>query len=335
LWGDNLLFEPRTSGSFFKPDEVETLLLDDVPVRSTDLYRWIGRFSAYALYQRCLMDCRLCAWTFRCLHRVAVPRHRGAVPDWPHTPEGEDHMLEDLSSFDHIVASNLWRVRHEMSAEELRWLDFTCAGVELEKGGANREVTAENRQFYVRLCCTTLLRQRCHGCLQAFIEGFFEVIPPRLLDGTPEEGVLKLLTGESEVSDSQLAELERVVVPHGLVPAKLRDHPRVREAACWVFRAARAGDGAFRARLLEFWIGVGRVPLTGLNTVLPRPRLQVMVQPDGQSGVKRIASWPRERLPEGHTCGNELWVALPDSYDEVLSKMKLAVENFEAGFALK
>jgi len=244
-------------------------------------------------------------------------------------------MLEDLASLDHTVASNLWRVRHEMSEEELRWLDFTCSGVELESGGAEKEVTPDNRQSYVRLCCTALLRQRCHNGLQAFAEGFYEVLPARLLDGTPEEGVLRLLAGESEVSDSQLSELERVVVPHGLVPAKLRDHPRVREAASWLFRAARAGDGAFRSRLLEFWIGVGRVPIAGLNTVMPRPRLQVMVQPDGHHGVKRIASWPRERLPEGHTCGNELWIALPGSYEEVATKLKLAVENFEAGFSLK
>mmetsp|Transcript_67150 Transcript_67150/g.106314 ORF Transcript_67150/g.106314 Transcript_67150/m.106314 type:complete len:280 (+) Transcript_67150:1-840(+) len=279
------------------------------------------------------MDCRLCAWAFRSLHR----RHgtRCSTTDWPDTPEGEDSMLEDLASLDHTIASSLWRVRHEMSDEELRWLDFTCWGVELEQGGAEREVTPENRVAYVRLCCTTLLKRRCQNGLQAFVDGFFEVIPSRLLDGTPEEGVLRLLSGESEVSDAQLAELERVVVPNGLVPAKLRNHPRVREAATWLFQAARAGDGGFRSRLLEFWIGVGRVPLTGLNTVMPRPRLQVMVQPDGQCGVKRIASWPRERLPEGHTCGNELWIALPDSYDEVASKLKLAVENFEAGFALK
>jgi len=244
-------------------------------------------------------------------------------------------MLDDLASLDYMVASNLWRVRHEMNEEELHWLDFTCAGIELEAGGAEREVNLDNRACYVRLCCTALLRKRCHCGLQAFTEGFFEVIPARMLDGTPEEGVLRLLAGEAEVNDTQLMELERVVVPSGLVPAKLRDHPRVREAAGWLFRAARAGDGVFRSRLLEFWIGVGRVPLTGLNTVQPRPRLQVMVQPDGNGGVKRIASWPKDRLPEGHTCGNELWIALPDTYEEVAAKLKLAVENFEAGFALK
>jgi len=245
-------------------------------------------------------------------------------------------MLADLASLDHILASNLWRVRNELTDEELHWLDFTCASVELEPGSADKEVTEENKCDYVRLSCKALLRQFCGEGMRAFADGFLEVVPARLLDHIPEEGVLQMLIGKAEVTDGQLEELEQSVLPSGLVPTKLRDDVTVREAAGWFFQAVRAGDGAFRARLLEFWIGMGRVPLTGLSTVRPRPRLQVMVQPDTPTGgVKRIASWPRERLPEGHTCGNELWIALPDSYEDLASRLQLAVDNFEAGFSLR
>merc|ERR1719221_1689248 len=136
-----------------------------------------------------------------------------------------------------------------------------------------------------------------------------------------------MLEGRAEMTDAQVAELEQLVVPSGIVPERLRDHLRVFEAAAWLFRAIRAGDAAFRARLLEFWIGVPRLPLAGVGTLRPQPRLQVMVQPDG-GDVKRIAAWPRERLPEGHTCSNELWIALPESYEELSEKLHLAVENF-------
>uniref|UniRef100_A0A7S2QIG3 HECT-type E3 ubiquitin transferase n=1 Tax=Zooxanthella nutricula TaxID=1333877 RepID=A0A7S2QIG3_9DINO len=244
-------------------------------------------------------------------------------------------MLADLASLDHTVANNLWRVRHEMSEEDLRWLDFTCAGVELEPGGGDRAVTVETRAAYVRLFCTYLLKQRFQTNLQAFVTGFFEVVPARLLHGVHEDGVLRLLAGKAEVSDAQVGELEQLVVPTGLIPTKLRDHPRVREAAAWFFQAVRAANGEFRSRLLEFWLGVGRLPLAGVATLRPRPRLQVMVQPDGVRGVKRIGSWPPDRLPEGHTCGNELWLALPESYAQLHDKLQLAVENFEAGFALR
>lgn len=138
-----------------------------------------------------------------------------------------------------------------------------------------------------------------------------------------------------KVSDLQVRDLEALVVPAGLIPTKLRDHPLVRQAAYWFFKAVRESDGAFRARLLELWLGVGRIPLAGIVTLRPRPRLQIMVQQDGARGVKRISSWPAERLPEGHTCGNELWMALPESYAQLHSKLHLAVENFEAGFALR
>jgi len=339
LWGDNVLFDARPPGVFFKPDDVEALPLDGVQVPSVDIYSWTGRFVAYALYQRCLVDCRLCAWVFRFLSRAGSPRHffhsRFATPEWDDSHEGEDSMLADLASLDHTVANNLWRVRHEMSEEDLRWLDFTCAGVELEPGGGDRQVTGADKAVYVRLFCTFLLKQRCQTNLQAFVSGFFDVLPARLLQGVPEEGVLRLLAGRAEVSDLQLSELEAIVVPAGLVPTKLRDHPKLREAARWFFQSVRAGDHAFRARLLEFWLGVGRLPLAGVATLRPRPRLQIMVQADGPRGVKRIASWQEDRLPEGHTCGNELWLSLPESYAQLHEKLHLAVENFEAGFALR
>eukprot|EP00930_Biecheleria_cincta_P045468 TRINITY_DN31331_c0_g1_i1.p1 TRINITY_DN31331_c0_g1~~TRINITY_DN31331_c0_g1_i1.p1 ORF type:complete len:1073 (+),score=160.91 TRINITY_DN31331_c0_g1_i1:461-3220(+) len=339
LWGDAALFDQKPQGSFFKPDDVETLQLDGVPVQSNELYRWTGRFVAYALYQRCLVDCRLCAWCFRMLQRSALQSNKNSswrtIPDWPDTPEGEDAMLDDLASLDHTVASNLWRVRHELSEDDLQWLDFTCAGVELEPEGSKRTVAGDSKAAYVRLCCSCLLRKRSQIGLQAFVDGFFEVLPPQLLAGVPEEAVLCMLSGRAEVTAKQLDELERMVVPGGLVPTKLREHPRVRQAAGWFFRTVREGDGAFRARLLEFWLGVSRIPLAGITSIRPRPRLQIMVQPAGGDAIKRISSWPKDRLPEGHTCGNELWMALPDSFEEASNRIRLAVENFEAGFALR
>merc|ERR1712232_902111 len=165
--------------------------------------------------------------------------------------------------------------------------------------------------------------------------GFLAVVPAPLLSGVPEVGLLQLIVGVEEVSDKQLEVLEQAVLPGGLVPTRLRSHPKVQQAARWLFQAARAGDMAFRSRLLEFWIGMSRIPLQGIHAVHPKPRLQIMCQEDGKGGVRRIASWPRERLPEGHTCGNELWLTLPDSFEDLASKLRLAVGNFEAGFALR
>lgn len=339
LWGNNDYFD--TCGAdwcFFKPDTVEQVQLDGQPVQSTDLYKWAGRFVAYLLYQHCLIDCCLSPWTFRALQRIAVSpeylHQRSQQPAWPETPEGDDRMLEDLSSLDPALASGLWRVHHEMTDEELKWLDFTCFGSELVPGGADIAVSSANKAQYVRLCCTVYLMRRSRLSINAFAEGFLDVLPAEILSDIVEGGTHRLLLGAASLTDAELSELERLVVPAGLVPVKLRDHPRVRDAARWFFQAARAGDANFRARLLEFWIGTPRVPLTGVQAIQPRPKLQVMVQPDGR-GVKRISSWPRERLPEGHTCGNELWLPLQDTYEQTVDRLRLAVENFEAGFALR
>lgn len=326
LWGDELFFDEWQGGSFFKPDDAAHVVLDGVPVSSVELYRWTGRFVAYTLYQLCVMDCRLVSWVFRSLQRLA---------DEDTEQQDDAALLADLASLDHVLASNLWRVRHELNEAELRWLDFTLpTGEELLPGGAAVEVSSGNVAEYLQLSCRAQLRRSQRG-LAAFAEGFLEVVPGEALRGLPTEGVLRLLLGSAEIGDAELDELERLVVPDGLVPLRLADHHRVRDTARWLFRAARAGDGCFRARLLEFWMGTRRVPLAGLQAVHPRPKLQVMVQPDAAGGVKRIAAWPRERLPEGHTCGNELWMALPDSYEEAAAKLRLAVENFESGFALR
>lgn len=338
LWAHDDYFEPRsTAWRCFKPDTTSTVELDGQMVRTQDLYRWTGRFVAYLLYMHVLVDCILCPWVFIVLHRFTACRtycSASAPCEWPETPEGEDRMLEDLASLDPVFASSLWRVRNEMSDDELKWLDFTCCGSELVPNGADIPVNPENKAKYVRLCCATQLKQHSRQGLQAFAEGFLDVVPADKLGDVPEGGVQRLLLGEPTLLDSELNELERLIVPAGLVPVKLRDHPRVREAAKWFFQAVRAGNGAFRSRLLEFWTGTSRVPLTGVQAIQPRPKLQVMVQPDGR-GVKRISSWPRERLPEGHTCGHELWLPLQDSYEQTLERLKMAVENFEAGFALK
>merc|ERR1712224_381200 len=191
-----------------------------------------------------------------------------------------------------------------------------------------------NKIEYVRLCCQALLCLRSGNALKMFCSGFFDVLPRSVVKGWLQntglrpDGIRWLLAGDTELSDAQLDELEQCVVPGGLVPWKLRDDVSVRRVATWVFKIARANDGAFRARLLEFWTGCPRLPLAGATAISPRPRLQVMVQKAG-SGVKCIDSWPSSRFPEGHTCGNELWVPLCKSEEQLAASLRKAVQNFE------
>mmetsp|Transcript_66584 Transcript_66584/g.144594 ORF Transcript_66584/g.144594 Transcript_66584/m.144594 type:complete len:1189 (-) Transcript_66584:42-3608(-) len=339
-----------------------------------------------------------------------------AAPSWPNTANGDDTMLEDLATMDGPFANSLWRVHHEMPASDLQWLTFSYAGVELVPGGEDIEVNDSNKSQYVRLCCQAALLQGASSGLQAFAEGFFEVLPPSMLQGLPIDALRWQLLGEDQMTEEQLSLLETLVIPEGLVPKHLSDNPTLCETARWVFRIARNSDGKFRSRLLEFWTGSSRLPQGGVDAIAPRPRLQVMVQAArpsqgaiweiqlqdgwyfydsgtaealtkaqdaGQSavefrvrdnryvlnlqemvqinlrtgarravrrrdppdrdeeaaqeratGVRRIETWPATRLPEGHTCGNELWVPLCHSEEELSKLLHMAVMNFEAGFAL-
>lgn len=497
LWADDSFFDTKSTGSFFKPDSETDVVLHCFHVKSESLYRWMGRFLAYAVYQNCVVDCRLCPWALRWLVRVAEARAqtpaalvglagdwrmadgegvatiagavlffdetplgwpcqemalsmRGgrviaegagvvmtadagdgklawstgetwercgesscAMPSWPETPQGNAQLLEDLATMDAAFANSLWRVHYEMPVEDLQWLNFSYAGVELEPGGEDREVDETNKSRYVRLCCKAVLLQQARRHLKAFAEGFYDVLPEEFAHGMPADCFFWLLCGDDEISTEQLDELERLVLSDGLVPQHLCDNPAVQESARWVFRTARASDGKFRSRLLEFWTGTPRLPQGGAHAIAPRPRLQVMVQaarapgpptweiclgdgwysydadtsaaltraqdqgqrqvhfqvrdnkytvdvvgmvqvnqrtgarrsvrrrdrlPEDSTGVvhgvRRIETWPATRLPEGHTCGNELWVPLCESEAELARSLHTAVMNFEAGFAL-
>mmetsp|Transcript_10273 Transcript_10273/g.35977 ORF Transcript_10273/g.35977 Transcript_10273/m.35977 type:complete len:1199 (+) Transcript_10273:66-3662(+) len=510
LWADDSFFETKSTGSFFKTDDSDDLMLHCFHIRAESLYRWTGRFLAYCVYHGCVLDCPLCPWVFRWLVRVTEEKSRAppelralagdwqlpsgevmtisgsslfirpeedarplevplsaregriwaqlkgnlvsavlqgasllwtnrevwtrcaesghapvGMPSWPDTPEGNDQLLEDLATMDAAFANSLWRVHHEMPASDLQWLTFSYAGIELEAGGDDIEVDEANKGRYVRLCCQAALLQQAQRGMQAFAEGFFEVLPQEITVGCPADTFQWLLVGDDEISVEQLDALEALVIPQGLVPKHLSDNAAVVECARWVFRTARAGSGKFRSRLFEFWTGSSRLPQGGVASIAPRPRLQVMVQaarppsaptweihlqdgwynydsstaadmtramdagqasvefkvrenryvvdfttmvqvnlrtgarrevrrtdapeeevadagggggsplsPACIAGVRRIETWPAPRLPEGHTCGNELWVPLCDSEEQLSRSLTLSVMNFEAGFAL-
>ncbi|CAE7234236.1 hyd [Symbiodinium sp. CCMP2592] len=492
LWASEEFFDTKASGSFFKPDSTTDMRIHAFHVKAESLYRWVGRFLAYSLYQGCVLDCALSPWALRWLMRVSetqaalppilaavagdwqregedsriatisgrvllshadenglppqialqvsesgdalqadfdeesltarlaggrlrwsdgdvwvrcidcpVPRH-AALPVWDDTPAGDDQLLEDLATMDPAFANSLWRVRYEMPDEDLQWLTFSYAGRELVPGGDDIEVSPENKAEYVRLCCKAALLYSSQKALQAFSDGFFDVLPPSLFYGAPADVFQWLLLGDAQISDVQIEKLEQVLVPDGLVPKHLKDTKELQTSLAWLFKIIRRGDSKFRSRLLEFWTGSERLPLGGVEAIEPKPRLQVMisqekplfsanfmwevqlpnnswsayspeisgslnntleaglrmlelqvgrnmyvidirakVQVNRRTGdrrkvrrrkidvaadertemavVKRIESWPATRLPEGHTCGNELWIPLCDSEEDLAS----------------
>lgn len=168
------------------------------------------------------------------------------LPVWDQTSTGDDLLLEDLATMDPAMANSLWRVRYEMPEEDLQWLTFSYGGKELVPGGDDLEVTADNRAEYVRLCCKAALLYTSQKALQAFGDGFFEVLPSNLFVGAPVDIFQWLLLGNAHISDAQMEKLEQIVIPEGLVPRHLKDSVEVRDSASWVFEIIRRGDDNFR-----------------------------------------------------------------------------------------
>ena len=81
----------------------------------------------------------------------------------------------------------------------------------------------ENKADYVRLCCKAALLYSSQKGLQAFSDGFFDVLPPTLFHGAPADVFQWLLLGDAQITDAQIDKLEQVLVPDGLVPKHLKD----------------------------------------------------------------------------------------------------------------
>ena len=101
LWASEEFFDTKASGSFFKPDSTTDMRIHAFHVKAESLYRWVGRFLAYSLYQGCVLDCALSPWALRWLMRVsetqaALPPVLAAVAgDWQR--EGEDSRIATIS----------------------------------------------------------------------------------------------------------------------------------------------------------------------------------------------------------------------------------------------
>ena len=150
---------------------------------------------------------------------------------------------------DPAFANSLWRVRYEMPDEDLQWLTFSYAGRELVPGGDDIEVSPENKAEYVRLCCKAALLYSSQKALQAFSDGFFDVLPPSLFYGAPADVFQWLLLGDAQISDVQIEKLEQVLVPDGLVPKHLKDTKELQTSLAWLFKIIRRGDSKFRPQL--------------------------------------------------------------------------------------
>jgi E3 ubiquitin-protein ligase HUWE1 len=187
--------------------------------------------------------------------------------------------------------------------------------VDLIPGGQEIEVTDENKGEYVRLIAhhrmTTSIRQQ----IDAFLEGFHELVRPELVSIFDAQELELLISGLPEID---LDDLRGNTDYHGY---KASD-PSIN----WFWNTLRSFSKEEKALFLQFVTGTAKVPLDGFKAL------------QGAEGMKRFnihKAYGEDKLPSAHTCFNQL--DLPEYPSEEVMKEKLLVSIKEGsegfGFA--
>jgi E3 ubiquitin-protein ligase HUWE1 len=187
--------------------------------------------------------------------------------------------------------------------------------IDLKPNGRNIPVTEENKHEYVQLVAEQHLTTAIREQIDAFKEGFQELMPPELINiFTPSELEL-LMCGLPNID---VEDLKANTEYSGYT----RDSPQIK----WYWSFVHSLSQEDLARLVQFVTGTSQVPMEGFKAL------------KGMNGPQRFnihRCGDSQRLPSSHTCFNQL--DLPEySSEEQLHRLLLTAcrEGFQGfGFS--
>ncbi|XP_017694619.1 PREDICTED: E3 ubiquitin-protein ligase NEDD4-like [Lepidothrix coronata] len=180
--------------------------------------------------------------------------------------------------------------------------------VDLKPNGSEIMVTNENKREYIDLVIQWRFVNRVQKQMNAFLEGFTELLPIDLIKIFDENELELLMCGLGDVDVNDWR--QHTIYKNGYCP----NHPVIQ----WFWKAVLLMDAEKRIRLLQFVTGTSRVPMNGFAELY------------GSNGPQlfTIEQWGSpDKLPRAHTCFNRLDLPLYDSFEDLREKLLMAVEN--------
>nr|XP_042906094.1 E3 ubiquitin-protein ligase HUWE1 [Parasteatoda tepidariorum] len=184
---------------------------------------------------------------------------------------------------------------------------------DLKPNGRNLPVTEESKNEYVKLVCQEKMTGAIRKQLKAFLEGFYEIIPKRLISIFNEQELELLISGLPNID---IDDLKANSEYHKYQTTSLQIQ--------WFWRALRSFDQADRANFLQFVTGTSKVPLQGFAAL------------EGMNGTQKFQihrdDRSTDRLPSAHTCFNQLDLPAYETYDKLRSMLLKAIHECSEGF---
>lgn len=185
--------------------------------------------------------------------------------------------------------------------------------VALKENGENISVTQENKREYVQLSAEYRLVKSIREQIDALLGGFYEIIPKTLISIFNEQEVELLIAGTPDVD---VDEWRAATDYHGYTSSD--------PVIAWWWRALKSFDREEKAKLLGFATGTTRVPLGGFTEL------------QGVQGVQRFsihkAYGNPNRLPQAHTCFNQIDLPEYSSYEKLRASLLTAINEGSTGF---
>jgi len=186
--------------------------------------------------------------------------------------------------------------------------------VELKQNGANINVTEENKHEYVQAVAKMRMTTGIQEQIDAFLKGFYELIPQSLIQIFNEKELELLISGMPHIDIDDLKNNTEYV---GYVAND--------QIVRWFWECVKEFTEEEKALLIQFVTGTSKVPLEGFKA------LQGMSS-SGPQKFQIHKSYRKDRLPTAHTCFNQLDLPQYDTKEELNKNLRLAIREGAEGF---
>ncbi|XP_076049070.1 HECT, UBA and WWE domain containing E3 ubiquitin protein ligase 1 isoform X2 [Oratosquilla oratoria] len=265
-------------------------------------FKFVGRVIAKAIYDNKLLECYFTRSFYKHILGKMV-----RVQDM----ESEDYSF--YQGLIYLIEHNVADLGYELTfSTEVQEFGVTEVR-DLKPSGRNIPVTEETKMEYVRLVCQMKMTGAIRKQLNAFLEGFYDIIPKRLISIFNEQETELLISGLPTID---IDDLRTNTEYHKYQPNSLQIQ--------WFWRALRSFDQAERAKFLQFVTGTSKVPLQGFAAL------------EGMNGTQKFQihrdDRSTDRLPSAHTCFNQLDLPVYETYDKLRHYLLKAIHECSEGF---
>ncbi|XP_066247369.1 E3 ubiquitin-protein ligase HUWE1 isoform X2 [Euwallacea similis] len=265
-------------------------------------YKFVGRVIAKAIYDNKLLECYFTRSFYK--HILGIPVKYTDM-------ESEDYSF--YRGLVYLMENNINNLGLDLTfSTEISEFGVTETR-DLIPNGRHFPVTEENKMEYVRLVCQMKMTGAIKQQLTAFLEGFYDIIPMRLISIFNEQELELLISGLPNVD---IDDLKANTEYHKYQSNSLQIQ--------WFWRALRSFDQADRAKFLQFVTGTSKVPLQGFGAL------------EGMNGVQKFQihrdDRSTDRLPSAHTCFNQLDLPVYETYDKLRAYLLKAIHECSEGF---